>query len=106
MVNSLVKSANDAIDAAVVAWEKAHELGAAFLLKDSPTLLQQLRQFMAENFSFGDFVFRMPDGTEVGRAADLRSLEENLRVVPGESVLYHGERNHFSNWLKARTEFW
>lgn len=86
--------------------EKAHDLGAAFLLKDSPTLLQQLRQFMADNFSFGDFVFRMPDGREVGRAADLRSLEETLKVVPDESVLYHGERNHFSNWLKARTEFW
>ena len=25
--------------------------------------------------------------------------------VPAESLAYHGERNHFSNWLKARTEF-
>jgi hypothetical protein len=25
--------------------------------------------------------------------------------VPGESLAYHGERNHFSNWFKARTEF-
>ena len=23
----------------------------------------------------------------------------------GESLAYHGERNHFSNWFKARTEF-
>ncbi|MEK7250261.1 MAG: PEP/pyruvate-binding domain-containing protein, partial [Bacteroidota bacterium] len=40
------------------------------------------------------------------RAGDLKSLEEQLHVVPDESILYHGERNHFSNWLKARTEFW
>ena len=33
-----------------------------------------------------------------------RSRRE-LRTVPAESLAYHGERNHFSNWLKARTEF-
>jgi CheY-like chemotaxis protein len=86
--------------------QKAHELGASFLLKDSPTLLHQLQEYMLRNFSFGDFVFRMPDGTEVARASDLPSLEEQLRLVPDESVKYHAERNHFSHWLKARTEFW
>lgn len=84
----------------------ARQLRSAFVLKDSPTLNSDLRQFMARYFSFGDFVFRTADGTEVGRAADLKSLEEQLRVVPEESILYHAERNHFSNWLKARTEFW
>ncbi len=83
----------------------ADALSASFLRKNSPTLLYDLRDFMKKNFSFGDFVFRLPDGTEVGRASDLRSLEEMLHVVPGESLRYHGERNHFSNWLKARTEF-
>src|SRR6185436_8398999 len=33
-------------------------------------------------------------------------MEEQLRVVPDDSVRYHAERNHFSHWLKARTEFW
>ncbi|NIM18817.1 MAG: histidine kinase [Candidatus Latescibacteria bacterium] len=84
----------------------ADEIGASFLLKDSPLLLQELEEFLKSNFSFGDFVFRMPDGTEVGRARDLKTLEEQLHKVPAESLLYHGERNHFSNWLKARTEFW
>jgi CheY-like chemotaxis protein len=84
----------------------AHALGASFLLKDSPLLLHELREFMALYFSFGDFVFRTPDGREVGRANDLRSLEQQLRTVPEESITYHAERNHFSNWLKARTEFW
>jgi CheY-like chemotaxis protein len=85
---------------------EAHEVGASFLLKDSPTLLLELRAFMNQYFSFGDFIFRMPDGTEVARATDLKSLEEQLRYVPQECVRYHAERNHFSRWLKARTEFW
>ncbi len=85
---------------------EAHEVGASFLLKDSPTLLLELRAFMTQYFSFGDFMFRMPDGTEVARATDLRSLEDQLRYVPEECVRFHAERNHFSRWLKARTEFW
>jgi CheY-like chemotaxis protein len=83
----------------------AASVGASFLLKESPTLLHQLQQFMIDNFGFGDFVFRLSDGTIVGQARDLRTLEEQLHQVPAESLAYHGERNHFSKWLKARTEF-
>lgn len=86
--------------------EIAYSIGASFLLKDSPTLLQDLSRFMKEYFSFGDFVFRDKDGNEVGRAHNLNELEDQLRRVPDESILYHASRNHFSNWLKARTEFW
>jgi CheY-like chemotaxis protein len=85
--------------------EKARSMGAGFLLKGSPTLLHDLRDFMLNNFGFGDFVFRTRNGREVGRAFNLKSLEEQLTVVPDESILHHAERNHFSNWLKARTEF-
>ena len=84
----------------------AESVDASFILKNSPFLLNELRQFMFQHFSFGDFVFRTPDGTEVGRASDLLSIEHQLKIVPEESVKYHAERNHFSNWLKARTEFW
>src|SRR5262245_49014554 len=83
----------------------AEAMGAAFLRKYSDTLLTDLRRFMIEHFAFGDFVFRMPDGREVGRAADLKSLETLLLDVPAESIGFHGERNHFSNWFTARTEF-
>ncbi len=86
--------------------ERALQIGANFVLKDSPTLLKELRQFTITHFGFGDFVFRTPDGREVGRASDLISLEEQLKIVPPESIKYHAERNHFSTWLKARTEFW
>jgi CheY-like chemotaxis protein len=86
--------------------QKAKEISTAFLLKTSPRLLHRLRKFMMKNFGFGDFIFQTQDGKEVGRAQDLKTLEEQLQVVPDESILYHAERNHFSNWLKARTEFW
>jgi CheY-like chemotaxis protein len=85
--------------------ERARELGVGFQLKQSPFMLQQLREFMTRNFSFGEFVFRLPDGQEVGRADSLKALEDQLQSVPDESIIYHAERNHFSNWLKARTEF-
>ena len=83
----------------------AEAVGASFLLKESPTLLHDLRRFMADHFGFGDFIFRLPDGTEVARASDLRALEERLTTVPAASIAYHGERNHFSTWFKARTEY-
>lgn len=86
--------------------EVAKSIGISFLQKGSPRLLHNLRKFMLENFGFGDFVFRLPDGTEVGRVSNLKHLEEMLRVVPAESIVYHAERNHFSKWFKARTEFW
>lgn len=83
----------------------AEAAGAMFLAKDSPTLREDMRRFLREYFSFGDFVFRLPDGAEVARATDLQSLEEQLQVVPEESIEHHASRNDFSNWFKARTEF-
>lgn len=80
-------------------------VNALFIWKESPTFIDDFRAMLREHFAFGDFVFRMPDGREVGRATDLRSLEEQVQHVPDESLRFHAERNHFSNWLKARTEF-
>jgi hypothetical protein len=83
----------------------AFQLGACFLHKKSLRLLQELRGFILNNFGFGEFVFRMPDGCEVARAADFRDMLEKLHHVPDESLLYHASSDHFSNWLMARTEF-
>lgn len=85
---------------------EAQKADASFIIKDSPTLLIELRQFMIQFFSFGDFIFKTKEGIEVARANNLKALEEALKIVPIESITYHAERNHFSNWLKARTEFW
>jgi len=85
--------------------ELARQLGVNFLLKGSPFLLENLGKVMLEDFGFGDFVFRHPDGTEVARASDLKTLEQSIATVPDESLEYHATRNHFSRWLKARTVF-
>src|SRR5258707_1314449 len=79
--------------------------GYSFLRKRSPTLLKDLRRLLTEQFGFGDFVFRLPDLREVGRAKDLNQLEEQLQTVPAESLTYHAQSNHFSHWPLARTEF-
>ena len=84
---------------------RAYQEGYSFLRKGSPTFLRELRKVLMQQFAFGDFVFRTPDRVEVARATDLNSLEECLSKVPVESIAYHGERNHFSHWLTARTEF-
>jgi CheY-like chemotaxis protein len=84
--------------------QQAYAEGYAFLRKRSPTFLRDLRKLLTQEFAFGDFVFRTADKTEVARATDLNSLEECLRAVPAESIAYHGQRNHFSRWLTARTE--
>jgi CheY-like chemotaxis protein len=84
---------------------RAHAAGYSFLRKRSPTLLKDLRRILTEEFGFGDFVFRSPDASEVGRAKDLNELEEQLQKVPAESIVFHAQSNHFSHWLVARTEF-
>ncbi len=83
----------------------AQEVGAVFCEKGSPTLLHDVRRFMREHLGFGDFVFRDSGGTEIARAADLKSLLSAIEQVPEESLMRHASRNDFSTWLMARTEF-
>ena len=83
----------------------AESVGANFLLKGSPLLLQELRKVMLVDFAFGDFIFKDAAGRKLTLASDLKELEEKLASVPQESVARHAGRNHFSRWLKARTEF-
>ena len=80
-------------------------LNVCYADKNSRTLLQEVSEFIKNNFGFGDFVFRMPDGTEIQRATNLKELRDLLKIVPDESIIFHGSRNHFSNWLMARTKF-
>jgi CheY-like chemotaxis protein len=84
---------------------EALAVGASFLNKTSPALLKQLQDFILRYFGFGDFVFRDADGREYGRASDLHGMIAALKTAPDESVRFHSDRNHFSKWLMARTEF-
>ncbi|MCP3952757.1 MAG: phosphoenolpyruvate synthase/pyruvate phosphate dikinase, partial [Desulfobacterales bacterium] len=83
---------------------KAAQISAEFLDKNSPFLLKEIREFFLKRLGFGDFVFRMPDGRELDRAASLRELQDKLNRIPDESILYHANGNHFSNWIMGRSE--
>src|SRR5271165_3986760 len=106
MVKSLVPDAPVVLQTSRTEFRpRAHAAGYSFLRKRSPTLLKDLREILTEQFGFGDFVFRLPDASVVGRAKDMNELEEQLQTVPAESIMFHAQRNHFSHWLMARTEF-
>jgi CheY-like chemotaxis protein len=84
--------------------KRAQKIPAVLLNKNSPTLHSEIRSFFMQYLGFGEFVFRLPDNTEIGRASNLRKMEEILPNIPDESVYYHATRNHFSSWLMARSE--
>ena len=83
----------------------AIEHKAQFLYKRSQTMLNDLRLFITRNFGFGDFIFRLANDSKVMKASNLSEFIQNIESVPEESLLYHAQYNHFSNWLAARTEF-
>ena len=83
----------------------AAKLGVEFIDKADQSLLKGLRSFMRQSLGFGDFVFRLPDGKEVGRAQDITEMRKLLPDVPGESLRHHAARHGFSKWFRARTEF-
>ena len=83
---------------------RAEAIPAVSLNKSSPMVREELHRFFKDHLGFGDFVFRLPDKTEIGRARTIGEFEEKLRVIPDESLRYHAERNHFSNWIMARAE--
>lgn len=85
--------------------ERAKALGASFIGKDSPYLHLRIREFMLNNFGFGPFVFRGPDGQLEAKARSIRELREVAARVSIECLMHHAERNDFSTWLRARTEF-
>ena len=83
----------------------ADDVNASFLHKNSPTLLNDLRSFMIDNFGFGDFIFRLPNNEEVSKATTVDEFIQEIESIPVDSLLFHAESHHFSNWLAARTEF-
>lgn len=84
--------------------EAARAVPAAFLDKNSPNLMEEIHDFFLSHLGFGDFVFRTPGGREIDRARDLRELAEKVKDLPDESLRYHADRNHFSNWIMSRSE--
>jgi len=84
----------------------AHQMRVGFINKVSKTLSMELRNYINEHFSFGDFVFVDPKtGREISRVADLRTMQERIFEIPDDTLLYFMQRNRFSKWLNARALF-
>ncbi|QKG80466.1 PEP/pyruvate-binding domain-containing protein [Tenuifilum thalassicum] len=82
----------------------AHKLKAAFLDKNSESLMNDIKNFLSNYLGFGDFVFKDSEGTPIAIATSMEEFENALRIIPDESLLYHAQKNHFSMWLAARGE--
>ncbi len=82
----------------------AETLEVQFVDKNSPRLAAEIHDFFLDYLGFGDFVFRLPDCTEIGRASSFRELEKILPDIPDEPIYYQAGRNRFSNWFMARSE--
>ena len=83
----------------------AEELGVGFLRKYSKTLMLQLSDYIRDEFGFGDFVFRDENHVEYGHASNLKELENMMRNVPDDVLIYNTAKNMFSKWFYARGLF-
>ncbi len=100
--------------------KRAEEVGAYFIHKNSASLLQDFNHFLLKHLGFGDFVFLLPkhvkkqaktdisfheSAVEIARASNLKEFEKALQKIPLETIKFHANRDDFSNWLMARSEF-
>ena len=84
--------------------ETAAALGADFLWKLSPTIMQDLEKHFLKYYNFGPFIFIDPDtGKEIARANTMKEVQETLKDLPLPSFRYHSKRNDFSRWLRAQS---
>ena len=84
--------------------KKSDKIPAIFMDKNSSTLSRDIHTFFQTHLGFGDFIFCLPNKIEIDRAANLLQLDAKLPKIPKESIAYHSDRDHFSNWLMARFE--
>lgn len=85
--------------------DRAQQIGARFIFKDGDLYEQFLESFVRSDMGFGDFVFRLPNGSEIARAGNIQQMRHSLVMAPDESIAFHASRDHFSTWFIARSEF-
>ncbi len=88
----------------IVNAERARQVGADFIDKNSDSLALDVLNFLYRRLGFGNFVFKDLAGTPLMEARNLLEFEEMFRIIPDTALEYHGRRNSFSTWLMARGE--
>ncbi|MCX6775768.1 MAG: hypothetical protein NT130_02900 [Candidatus Micrarchaeota archaeon] len=69
-----------------------------------------MARYKAKNYSNkpcppgGEFVFKMPDGREVGKAKSVADFVRMVKIAPLTSLLYHANGGHFAPWLEMMGE--
>lgn len=84
--------------------DKAENLNAVFINKNSDTIIHEFKNFISQYLGFGDFIYRNINGEPIAVARSLKDFENLLHTVPDESLIYHAKQDHFSLWLMARGE--
>ncbi|MCI5151077.1 MAG: response regulator, partial [Candidatus Electrothrix sp. MAN1_4] len=59
--------------------ERAGQIPAVFIKKKPRGMAEELHNFFIHHLGFGDFIFRSPEGTEVGRASTLYEFEHRQK---------------------------
>jgi CheY-like chemotaxis protein len=83
---------------------RAQKIGVDFFNKGSTSLDMEISTFLKKSLRLGEFIFRMTDGHEIGRAQNLQTLQERIQSIPDECLLFHAHNHDFSRWLIARCE--
>lgn len=84
----------------------ALELKGKFLYKHSETLEEEIKIYINQYFSFGEFEFWDPVQMKVlASVKDLTGFQRALNTVSSESIIYHAKRSEYSKWLKSRALF-
>jgi len=84
----------------------ALELKGKFLYKHTETLEEEIKNYINQYFSFGDFEFWDPKQMKIlAVAKDLTAFQYALSHVTPECIKYHAIRSQYSKWLKSRVLF-
>jgi hypothetical protein len=84
----------------------ALELKGKFLYKHSEILEEEIKNYINQYFSFGDFKFWDPIQKKVlATVKDLTGFQKALNAVSTASIIYHAKRSEYSKWLKSRALF-
>ena len=89
-------------DPANAVFAKKNNLG--YIDKNSQNLFKELIGFFKNNLGFGNFIFRDSSGNVIAEARYMKEFETIIDTIPGESIIYHSDRNDFSTWFMAKGE--
>lgn len=88
----------------VINAQRAKQVDADFINKNSLTLAHDITRFIKERLGFGDFIFRDQNGIPIDRATSIEVFEQKIKTIPADSLKYHSIRNGISTWFMARGE--